>query len=132
MSRPDWCPQDVWEAVEAVGELTYGRHARGFIMWPLFDSSTLRAGIARAILAERERAAKAIDRANARLGSIDTPLMRGDNLAITLCSHFDDGGPSDDDTGWSEAAIAGYEQVIGAIQAHYSSAIRAGDTHANT
>lgn len=57
------------------------------------------------------------------LPSISTPKMHGDNLAIILCTAFDDGGDADDDTGWSEAAQAGYEEVIAAIQQHYDAAI---------
>ena len=57
-NRPDWCPADVWEAVDTAGEAIYGRHERGFVMWPLFDGVTLREGIARAILAERKRCAQ--------------------------------------------------------------------------
>lgn len=105
MTHPDWCPKDVWELVRDR---------------PAAWSEV----IARAILAERERCPNAIATANLRLANIDTPLMGGDNLAITLCTHFDDVSPSDDDTGWSEAAIAGYEEVIAAIKAHYTSAIR--------
>jgi len=55
MTRPNWCPQDVWEAVEVVGEAIYGRHERGFVMWPLVDGELIRPAIARAILAERQR-----------------------------------------------------------------------------
>lgn len=49
MTRPDWCPQDVWEAAEvAMGDKWDTR-------W--FQTQTAHT-IARAILAERERAAK--------------------------------------------------------------------------
>jgi len=50
-----------------------------------------------------------------------------DNLAIMLCTVFDDGGPEDSDTGWSEAAVAGYEKTRDAIHAHYASALAARD-----
>lgn len=66
---------------------------------------------------------QAIREANERLPGIETPLMRGDNLAVTLCTLFDDGEPPDDDTGWSLAATAGYEEVIGAIRGHYAAAV---------
>jgi hypothetical protein len=119
--RPDWCPQDVWEKAE--------RHAGDIDVWTGIcgsgvDSQSEMVSLARAILAERERCAAVVDKAGDRVGNIETPLMRGDNLAVTLCTHFDDGGPSDDDTGWSDAAVAGYEQVAAAIRSHYSAAIR--------
>lgn len=72
---------------------------------------------------ERERMLVSIGSANRSVAGISTPLMYGDNLAVFLCSQFDDGEPAEDDTGWSPAAIAGYKQVIHAIREHYSDAI---------
>ena len=48
--------------------------------------------------------------------------MGGDNLAITLCSHFDDGEEHDNEHGWSNAAHDGYMEVIEAIRKHYEPA----------
>ena len=46
--------------------------------------------------------------------------MRGDNLAIVLCIAFDDGNrETEDESGWSQAARDGYEEVITAIRDHY-------------
>lgn len=59
-------------------------------------------------------------RIDARLGGIRTPRMNGDNLAILLCSYFDNPDqPDDDETGWTADAIAGCEEVLAAIRAHY-------------
>lgn len=78
---------------------------------------------ARGRIAGLREAAKAIERANDRVMGIETPAMQGDNLAVTLCSHFEDDGDDEDDNGWNEAATTGYEEVRAAIQNHYSAAI---------
>lgn len=62
-------------------------------------------------------------KAHLRLGGIETEAMNGDNLAVTLCSFFDDGEESEDDTGWSPAAIEGCNQVLEAIRKHYDAAL---------
>jgi len=64
-----------------------------------------------------------IERLRAKLPGIQTPMMNGDNLAVTLCSHFDNPEQPDDETGWSEDAVRGYTEVIDAIHAHYASTI---------
>lgn len=75
--------------------------------------------------ARLETVEAAITKANDRLPGIETPMMRGDNLAICLCSFFDDGDKeTEDDAGWSESARNGYEEVVAAIREHYASAIR--------
>lgn len=91
----------------------------------VFIRAVIARAITAAVAAEREVCFQAIASANLRLGNIETTLMHGDNLAVTLCTHFDDGADSDDDTGWSPAAIAGYQEVIAAICEHYAAAIRA-------
>jgi len=59
-------------------------------------------------------------RIDASLGGIKTPRMGGDNLAIVLCGYFDNPDqPNDDDAGWTADAIAGCEEVLAAIRAHY-------------
>ncbi len=63
-----------------------------------------------------------VKRLNETLGGIETPAMGGDNLAITLCSHFDDGEEHDNEHGWSNAAHDGYMEVIEAIRKHYEPA----------
>lgn len=50
------------------------------------------------------------------LGSVSTPDMHGDNLAILLCSFFED---DDTDNGWTDAALARQEAVLAAIRGHY-------------
>lgn len=63
---------------------------------------------------------KLADDLHAELGGIKIPEMGGDNLAITLCSHFENPDQEDDgDTGWTPDAVAGYEATVAAIKAHY-------------
>lgn len=72
-----------------------------------------------------ERCVNTIAKANERVASVEAPVMGGDNLAICLCSFFDDGDKeTEDDTGWSVAARNGYEQTIEAIREHYATALR--------
>lgn len=67
MSRPEDIPQDIWDAAEAVGEAIYGRHERGWVMWPLVSEhgNPAQEIVARAILAakaeEREACAELAD-----------------------------------------------------------------------
>lgn len=63
-----------------------------------------------------------VKRLGETLGEIQTPAMGGDNLAVTLCSHFDDGEDHDNDHGWSNAAYDGYIEVIEALRKHYAPA----------
>lgn len=65
----------------------------------------------------------AIDRANEWMPSLTVEACRGDNLAIALCTYFDDGEGVDDETTWSRAATEGYEQMVEAIRQHYRAAI---------
>lgn len=66
---------------------------------------------------------KIVEQLNNSLPSISTPMMKGDNLAIVLCTVFDDGREETaDDNGWSIAARNGYEEVIAAIRDHYKPA----------
>ena len=61
-----------------------------------------------------------VKKAGCYVGSIQTPRMEGDNLAIVLCGHFDNPEqPNDDETGWSEDATTGCEEVLAAIRRHY-------------
>jgi hypothetical protein len=60
------------------------------------------------------------------LGGITCPeVMHGDNLAIVLCTAFDDSGPTDEETGWSVSAIEGCNATLSAIHAHYAPRIAA-------
>lgn len=60
------------------------------------------------------------------LGSVTVPdIMHGDNLAITLCTAYDNPDQdADEETGWTPDAIAGQEAVLAAIRDHYDPAIR--------
>lgn len=122
-AKHEGLPEDVMKAARA-------------ILWEVQGARARRSGaaaiIARALLAAEQRGAErergvcetAIEKANERVGGIETPLMRGDNLAVTLCTHFDDGGGDEDDTGWCAAATEGYHEVVAAIREHYANAIR--------
>lgn len=55
-----------------------------------------------------------------RIGSVETPMMGGDNLAVTLCSCFENPDQDAcDETGWTEDAIKGHDEVLAAIRAHF-------------
>lgn len=54
-----------------------------------------------------------------RLGSISSPKMGGDNLAILLCGYFDNPDQEDGENGWTPDAVAGCDEVLDAIRAHF-------------
>jgi hypothetical protein len=60
------------------------------------------------------------------LGGVTVPnIMHGDNLAITLCTAYDNPDQdADEETGWTPDAIAGQEAVLAAIRDHYDPAIK--------
>jgi hypothetical protein len=61
-----------------------------------------------------------IERLNERLGSVQTPMMEGENLAIVLCGFFENPDQDcEDDTGWTPDGIKGQDEVLDAIRAHY-------------
>jgi hypothetical protein len=66
-----------------------------------------------------------IARIDERVGWITTPRMQGDNLSVTLCAHFDNADQEEDENGWTPDAIAGCEEVLAAIRAHYASVFSA-------
>ncbi|OUJ06616.1 hypothetical protein [Acetobacter malorum] len=76
---------------------------------------------------ERVRAeiARDIEKACESVMGIETPMMRGDNLAVTLCSYFEDMEGEADDNGWHPRAIEGHDQVQRAIETHFLKAIDA-------
>jgi len=88
------------------------------------------AQIAEAVKAEREQRValeRRVTRAADAILNISTDAMRGDNLAVTLCSHFES---ADDETevgenGWSEAVTDAYEDVRKEIKRLVDEAIRA-------
>ncbi len=74
----------------------------------------------------KDEIAGLVERLGSTLAGLETPMMQGDNLAITLCSAFDNPEQEvDEDTGWSPDAEAGYKEVCSAIHAHYAPTIEA-------
>ena len=60
------------------------------------------------------------------LGGVSVPEnMHGDNLAILLCSFFEDADGEQDESGWTEAATDGCDKTLDAIHAHYAPRIEA-------
>jgi hypothetical protein len=57
------------------------------------------------------------------LGGVSTPRMDGDNLAIILCSHFDNADQAEGENGWTPDAEAGCEEVLAAIRDHYEQSL---------
>ncbi|MFT8439877.1 hypothetical protein [Acetobacter fabarum] len=93
---------------------------------------TITKGDLRALLEYAERRAeqrvraeigRALDKACDTVMWIETPAMEGDNLAVTLCSHFEDCEGEADDNGWHPKAVEGCDQVKSAIAQHFRSAI---------
>lgn len=65
-----------------------------------------------------------VARLRKRLGGVQIDAMQGDNLAITLCSSFDDPDEEvDDETCWGASAISGCTATLDAIHEHYAGAI---------
>ena len=63
---------------------------------------------------------KAVERLHERLGGVEVPEhMHGDNLAILLCSFFENDEGELNDNGWTDSAISGQDAVLAAIRAHY-------------
>ena len=61
-----------------------------------------------------------IRRLGESVGGIRTPRMEGDNLAVILCSYFDNPDQAvDDELGWTPDAVAGCDEVLAAIRLHY-------------
>ena len=67
-----------------------------------------------------DTSAEAVERLHERLGGVTVPEhMHGDNLAILLCSFFEDHEEEIGENGWTDAAIAGQDAVLDAIRGHY-------------
>lgn len=73
----------------------------------------------------RAEIARDIKKACDTVMGIETPMMRGDNLAVTLCSYFEDIEGEPDDNGWHPRAIEGCDQVKRGIEQHFLKAIDA-------
>lgn len=61
-----------------------------------------------------------LERVNDRLGGVSIERMGGDNLAVTLCTHFEDAEGEQDENGWTEAATDGCDETLQAIRDHYA------------
>jgi hypothetical protein len=73
----------------------------------------------------REKARKALERAKEKLGHVSIDAMEGDNLAVTLCTRFDDADGEQDENGWTEAAVQGCDATLAAIHQVYADAFAA-------
>lgn len=67
---------------------------------------------------------RALEKARHGLGGVTTDECCGDNLAIALCTYFDDAGEVDE-SGWSPATCWAHTKMLDAIHAHYESILRA-------
>lgn len=73
----------------------------------------------------RAEIARDIKKACETVMGIETPMMKGDNLAIMICTHFEDREGEPDDNGWHPKAIEGHDQVKLKIEQHFLQAIDA-------
>ena len=92
-----------------------------FFRWPVIERELRAALSPTPRQPEPSKLAGELERLIDRIMSLSTPMMEGDNLAIVLCSFFEN--PEQDvcdDTGWTDAATTGYEEVRAAIQDHFS------------
>lgn len=73
-------------------------------------------------MTHHDKARELVERLNDTLGGVQVPdLMHGDNLAILLCTAYDNPDQdTDDETGWTPDAISGQEAGLAAIRAHYA------------
>lgn len=55
--------------------------------------------------------------------SIETPCMKGDNFAVTICSYFEDCEGETCDSGWHEGATKAYEEIKDAVLQHFRAAL---------
>lgn len=63
-----------------------------------------------------------------RLGFVEIPEMDGDNIAVLLCSHFENPEQDqDDEHGWTPDAISGCNKTLDAIHALYLATLTAKD-----
>lgn len=91
MTKPDWCPQEVWERAVAARRKFHDDDSRPMPMWPLLDRI-----IARALLeAERrgmERAAEIAERGSVVKGNLDDinsapDLMDAWEMGVSAAEH---------------------------------------------
>jgi hypothetical protein len=64
------------------------------------------------------------DKLRAALGGVSLSEMQGDNLAIALCTFFENPDQEEDEeTHWTPDAIKGCDRTLDAIHAHYAAYI---------
>lgn len=91
----------------------------------MFVESHFRSHIELAEARVRAEIARDIKKACETVMGIETPMMGGDNLAIMICTHFEDIEGETDDNGWHPKAIEGHDQVKLKIEQHFLQAIDA-------
>ncbi|AQS90491.1 hypothetical protein A0U94_05400 [Gluconobacter albidus] len=114
----DDCPEDEedwrWEhATEADRRILYTRPA---------NVAALEARIAE-LEGENTTLKRRVINAAENLLSIETPCMKGDNFAVTICSHFEDCEGEPCDNGWHPKATEAYEEIKTAIARHFRAAL---------
>jgi len=73
--------------------------------------------------AENSTLKRRVINAAENLLSIETPCMKGDNFAVTICSHFEDCEGEPCDNGWHPKATEAYEEIKTAIARHFRAAL---------
>ena len=106
-------------------DLTITKKATHNITMPLYTAEHILEAERRAEQRVRAEIARDIKKACETVMGIETPMMRGDNLAVTLCSYFEDMEGEPDDNGWHPKAIEGHDQVKRGIEQHFLKAIDA-------
>lgn len=109
---------------EQIDSLYHGHNRYSTIMQDAFRNHILEAE-RRAEQRVRAEIARDIKKACETVMGIETPMMRGDNLAITICTHFEDREGEADDNGWHPKAIEGHDQVKRGIEQHFLKTIDA-------
>lgn len=74
---------------------------------------------------ERAEMGRRIEQVRYRIGGVEIDEMEGDNLAITLCSAFDDPDDEVGENGWTERATTCHDKIMSLVHAQYVAAMNA-------